>query len=229
MAELTNRDEVEAKLARRMAKLSAAHRRELIKLLGDPPSAANVPESFWRQVEDDVNAELTAALLIIFMQSMALHGFEGPDAVVIAEGWAAQRATEVAGQWTATSRDIVTRASERWDQIAAGEAPAGTGDELPEPITAGEVSDSTLDALGPDRVALLAENETTVAQHQGAETAVAETVGLSPDDVWVNTGSNICPTCEGLNGTVRSFWERFFPDGPPTPHPRCKCYVEYAS
>lgn len=86
-----------------------------------------------------------------------------------------------------------------------------------------------LDELfGVNRILQNVEDLTTEARHAGQESAVEATTGLSPDDLWINTGSNVCPICVSLNEKPRSFWSRFFPKGPPTPHSRCKCLVRYA-
>lgn len=85
-----------------------------------------------------------------------------------------------------------------------------------------------LDELfGVNRIQQNVEDLTTEARHTGQESAVEATTGLSPDDLWINTGSNICPICVSLNEKPRSFWSRFFPKGPPSPHSRCKCEIEY--
>lgn len=207
---------MEEKLAKSMGSLTAKHRKELVKLLGDPPNYDNIPKSFWKKVEDDVKAELATALLLIFSESAAQHGWTSDEATVAAEGWAVERAAYVAESWVETGKDIVRNASDRWE----------SSEDPPSPDT---ISEDTLSAFGPDRVARAAENETTVARHQGSEVAVDATVGTSPDDVWVNTGSNICPVCRDLDGKPRSYWEKFFPGGPPDPHVSCKCYVEYAN
>ena len=66
--EILNRDQLEGQVRRRARLLSAAHRRELARLLGSPPDIANVPASFWKQVRDDVEA-----LLIVFGQVPSPH------------------------------------------------------------------------------------------------------------------------------------------------------------
>jgi len=207
---------MEEKLAKSMGSLTAKHRKELVKLLGSPPRYDNIPKSFWKKVEDDVKAELATALLLIFSESATQHGWAGDDATVAAEGWAAERAESVAESWVETGKDMVRTASDRWESYD-------------EPPTTAEISEDTLSAFGPDRVARAAENETTVARHQGSEVAVEATTGLSDGDLWVNTGSNVCPVCRDLDGKPRSYWEKFFPGGPPDPHVSCKCYIEYVN
>jgi len=43
--------------------------------------------------------------------------------------------------------------------------------------------------------------------------------------VWF-TEPGACPVCSPLHGTVQ-LWRRRFPEGPPAPHPNCRCYLEW--
>ena len=76
MAELTNRDELEAQFAARVDKLSIKHRRELQRLLGTPPSLRNVPEEWWKKVEQEQEDEFTPILFLLFPASAAQHGLD---------------------------------------------------------------------------------------------------------------------------------------------------------
>lgn len=232
MAELTNRDSIEADFAKKMAKLSARHRRELIELLGNPPRIENVPAEFWIKVKREMDDELAVIILFIFSTSMYQHGFSGEHADIMAEGWARQHAQEVSSQWVQTTRERLQKASDEWDTQAEEELPIpiqGRITTQPERVTDEQIQEETMKLFGPERIALLAENETTVARHDGSELAVDQTVGLSEDDIW-NTADDqkVCPICMPLEKTPRSHWGRFFPDGPPS-HLRCRCFLTYDS
>ena len=69
MPDIPNRAELEAELARRFSKLSAAHRRELLSLLGNPPSIGNVPAAFWDKVASQLNGSFVPFLAEIYMAS----------------------------------------------------------------------------------------------------------------------------------------------------------------
>lgn len=74
-------------------------------------------------------------------------------------------------------------------------------------------------------------NEFTRAQTGGGEWTVRRLRLTNPGDVWEvhpeDSQSGPCPVCEPLDGTPRSFWERFFPEGPPEPHSGCCCTVRH--
>jgi len=211
VAELTNREKLQRRFTRNLATLSARHRSELVSLLGDPPDFDNVPESFWKKVEDETAALAVVMMLLIFSNSASQHGYSGDEATLAAEGFAAERSAEFSRLWVDASRnklDIIAQRFERGDNAS--------------------LRSETLSVFGPDRVARAAENETVIARHRGSETAIEETVGLSLDDKWEN-GGPACPVCLRMQGKPRSYWRRFFPMGPPTPHPGCDCYIIYAN
>lgn len=130
--------------------------------------------------------------------------------------WARDSAAKTSSDWTDHSKEILQRASDEWKDAEPGD------------ITPGEIRDKALDIFGPDRSARAAVNETTRAQHEGGEYAIDTTVGRSPEDRWITRNDRkVCPVCTPLNNTPRSYWERFFPGGPPDPHPLCRCYIAY--
>lgn len=232
MAELTNRSEIEADFAKKMAKLSAKHRRELIEFLGNPPRIENVPAEFWTKVKREMDDELAVIILFIFSTSMYQHGFSGEHADIMAEGWARQRAQQVSSQLVQATQERLQKASDEWKQQAEHELPIpiqGRITTQPEPVTEEQIQDETMKLFGPERIALLAENEITVARHEGSELAVDQTVGLSEDDIWIKNTEYDCKICNPLDHTPRSYWGRFFPDGPPTPHVHCACNILYAN
>ena len=48
--EIPNREELEAALAKALARLQKAQLTRLLEYLGDPPRIENVPEAFWAEV-----------------------------------------------------------------------------------------------------------------------------------------------------------------------------------
>src|SRR5574343_402387 len=71
--EIPNRTDYDAAFARKLSRLNARQRRELITLLGHPPNIANVPPSFWEKVRKENENELAAALLLLFAESFFFH------------------------------------------------------------------------------------------------------------------------------------------------------------
>jgi len=211
VAELTNREKLQKRFTNRLATLSAAHRKELLTLLGDPPDFDNVPESFWKKVEEETAAMAVVMMLLIFSNAETQHGYSGEDAILAAEGFAAARADEFSKLWVDASRNKLDTIAQRF---ARGENES--------------IRSETLGVFGPERVARAAENETVIARHRGSELAIEATVGLSPEDIWEN-GGPACPVCLKLNKKPRSYWGKYFPSGPPSPHPGCDCYIQYAN
>jgi hypothetical protein len=240
--ELTNRDTLEADFARKISRLTNKKRKELEQLLGNPPDVTKVPPQFWADAERELNNEMILLLILIAASSYTQHGgelvppsavspfdraFEQSLGLSIDEPlppepiirWAAENSGNVASEWSKHSQDILNSAQKDWTQttIETGEHP-----------TKGEIRDVTLRIFGPGRASRISVNETTRSQHFGSEHAIAMTVGLSPDDIWkTSEDDRVCPICSPLDNQPRSYWWRFFPDGPPDPHPLCRCYILY--
>ena len=237
MAELHNRDELEAEFASKLARVFARHRRELLVQLGDPPRAENVLPEFWTRVQRETEDETFALLLLIFSASMIQHGAAADEVTdITSRGWAAQRAHELSVELTKTSREWVQDNSDKWravtDMAVAAVVIATTTpiEGLPvrpavpsvAPPTKTQIREDLQDVFGPKRVEVIAVNETTTARHRGSETAVRATVGLSENDIWwTEDDDNVCPICTPLHQTLRSVWSMMFPSGPPSPHARC--------
>lgn len=227
MAELANRSSLESDFARRMSRLSAEHKRELVALLGSPPDQRNVPDDFWRRVEDDDRAELLSLLLLIWLVSAEYHAALGggdvdqlrPALTAAGTAWAGAQAASLASGMAANSRDILGLASQRWgDTVRAG----GT-------VMRAEVQDTAVSIFGPSRAEGVAVTETTNAQTAGAAAGIEATVGLSPDDLWWTAQDDlVCIICGPLHGTPRSEWSAYFPTGPAA-HPRCRCVLIHAN
>lgn len=230
--ELPNRAQHEADFARRLSRLSSRHRQELVRLLGNPPDPARVPDSFWAKVQREQEEELLLMLLLIFMASGEFHGLDAADARTLGGEWASGRAGSVSADYVVTSRDRLTTIAGEWkgrqETVARDRGfPQGAPSV---PLPAVEIEGDVLDVFGPERDSKIATTETTQAQTAGSETATAENGTQSPDDQWTThpeqTKSGPCPVCAPLNGTPRSYWERFFPGGPPV-HPHCACTIQY--
>ena len=215
MAELTNRDKIESDFAKRFGVLAGRHRRELDELLGEPPDAANVPQSFWEKVQRETEEEMVAILLFLFIAASSQHGMK--DSQAAATGFALGRGAQVARSYTATSVDRTANNFDR-EEIARRDGPLPKAER-----------EARLDKIfGQARVEELAVDNTTAANTAGGEAATAATVGLSPDDTWFTQGDQrVCPVCGPLHRKKREDWQRFFPSGPPS-HPNCRCWIEYA-
>lgn len=211
--DIAQRPQLEADLARRLSLASSKRRHEFVALLGEPAAAANVPDSFWQNVEREFEEDLMLGLLLILAASSEAHGFEsGSDALA---PLAAGRAKEVAQGYVAHSREAALQAF----------PPAGGDGATTIPRT--EITGRALDIFGPVRDERIAVNEVTWGITRGGEFAKLQTVGLSEDDTWhTEQDDKVCSICSPLHETPRSNWKRFFSDGPPA-HPFCRCWIQY--
>jgi hypothetical protein len=216
MAELHNRIALESKFAVRLSRLSSKHRRELVKLMGNPPDIARVPPKFWEKVERETEAALALLLLLLFGESARQHGASRSIIGDTAEMWAQRRAQFVASSYTATSQERAANFAARLDSPST---------------TLKSINAEALKVFGPERSANIAVSETTKAASAGAEEAIGATVGFSEQDTWfTREDRRVCPVCYPLHRTPRSVWSARYPGGPgPEVHPGCRCYIEYAS
>lgn len=252
MAELANRDEIEQRFARRVKDLTAKQRAELLRLLGTPPDPRNVPDSFWQQVERQIEEELLLVLLLIFATSAVQHGIDLAKAREGGKDWSAKRAKEVAKGFTDHTRERLQKAGERWEQQrekarekARAEADAGgadgadttgdatggaTGGDIATAVPSPEEIAADIESMfSPERAEGLAVSETTTGASAGSEFAATTAGTAADDDTWFTAhDQRVCPVCAPLHGTRRSNWTRFFPSGPPA-HPWCRCWIEYAA
>lgn len=75
----------------------------------------------------------------------------------------------------------------------------------------------------------LAGTETTRAAVAGGEFSAGvfrATKGRSALAIWRNE-KKPCPVCKAMNGLERRIWTLYFPLGPPSPHPNCRCWIDY--
>lgn len=241
--ELPNRDELEQDFAKKFGRVARRHMHEFREYLGDPPRLENVPEEFWLQMEKESEDSVYPLLLWIFGESAALHGWVGPDASLAAFGWAKERAQEFAEYWRDSTRQRVAdgfeklrnqrktpvdeTVSDAWENARL--KPYQPDEEIE--LTRDEISDLLEKTFGPKRIEGVAVDETTAARHSGGEAGVEATVGLADDDKWRCDWKRdkVCEICAPLDLTPRSVWEAQFPEGPPTPHHRCRCWIEYAA
>ncbi len=217
MAELPNRDELEARLANKLGRLGARHRRELLALLGDPPDVTKVPESFWQKVEKETDDELAAVLLLIFMSSAIQHGMTQIEAELAAEGWAGN--LQFGKLWVDGSLTKLETLGSRWQ----------TATEAGEDLT---YRSDTLEVFGPDRAETAGITETSRAQHDGAETAI-ESLTIEVVRIWRHSrfsprghaGAAVdpCKICTPRLDTPESEWGIYEPG---ICHVRCDCYSE---
>ncbi len=230
MADIINRLELEAELARRFSKLSSAHRKELLRLLGTPPSYANVPQAFWEKVISELNGSLLPFLSEIYMQQAETVLGELPVAVdwaVVnqqAASWAKQHAYDLISGLTENTRNVVRESISSFFE---------------QQMTRGDLETMIGRAFGPVRAEMIAVTEVTRAA-SAAEIAMGESLaneGIQMIATWYTRNDELtCPICEPLNnkkadgytGKRKPYWNNPLTggriEGPPA-HPRCRCSI----
>lgn len=213
--DLPNRMAIEGDFQAEMEKLHAKQERELVNLMGNPPSMANVPETYWQKNKREIEALLLLFLAGVFATSANAHGAK--RAHLKSNQWVQSRAAQVAEQHVRKTRETLRQQQQEWQ---AQESPNQQRRSA---------RDSVRTQFEPSRAENVAASETTAATSAGAETGVRERDAVSQSDRWrTEEDGRVCPVCSPLNGSTRRRWSRFFPSGPPA-HPRCRCWIDYVN
>lgn len=220
--ELPNRHKLDTEAAEALSKISDRHRKEAVRLMGNPPDVSRIPESTWQQWQDELDAEIAAIVLLVFFQSAQYHGGSEDLSMQRAQSWAPGFGQSTARQVTQTTFERLSTASETW----RNRLQAGTD------VTDAEIEDTINRIFGPARMSRVAIDSVTVAQTAGGEQIIAELFGRSDDDWWQNnpglSESGPCKKCERMHGQPRYIWESMYPEGPgPSVHPGCVCEIRY--
>jgi hypothetical protein len=227
MADFLARSEYETEFARRLGRLSNRHRQELESYLGNPPDPANVPQEFWDKVQRETEEEFMLLMLLIFAASAMQHGLPEDAARRQADQWAQGQAPQLAADYVVNSRDMLERGAAA---LNAGQSNGQVGElKSRGPVPRSAVTELTISIFGPARVENIAISETTDAATAGGEAAIAQTVGQSPEDLWITEDDGkVCKICRPLHRQPRRVWAVQFPNGPKA-HPRCRCWIKYAN
>lgn len=121
------------------------------------------------------------------------------------------------------SADLVRVSRQRWEHL---------------PRVRGRIEDEALAGFkeknfGEGRISLIATTEITRA-HTIGEIAAREWLreqGVEIVGIWHVekncSKSGPCRACKDQDGKDDSVWSRFYPKGPPSPHPGCCCWIEW--
>lgn len=211
MVDLANRDDREARLARRLAQAGRAARDILEAAIAD----GFVSEDEWQRIAEAYAQPLMAELETTFyvaMEQSAIEtgaGFDVDLANQEAIAWARNYTYELVRQIDASQRSLLQ---------------ASIGDYFQRRMTLGDLQDRIARAFGPARAATISITETTRAASaaEQAQAARLRAFGLKPVMVWVTSrDAKVCPVCGPRDGTRQN-------DGwldPPPAHPRCRCWV----
>jgi len=220
---IPDRKKLERKIARLLGKYNQRQLEKLLKLMGNSPSLAKIPPSFWTDSQLQLAAEL-----IPFSEDVYLASANRLlETVPIGVDWALvnQDAVDWASRYVGQLVKDISKSTER----AVGRA---VSNFFAEEQTIGDLEkrlarmkDKFGVAFGPQRAEMIAVTEITRAATQG-ELGVAARLkaeGIEMRKVWqTNKDDLVCPICEPLQSKEEQDWRAVAPDGPPA-HPRCRC------
>lgn len=213
MPDLPNRDELERDLIRELSRADVTTRRQILELLGDPPTLANLTPNVWGEIAERYSGVLQPTLERVFIQAseffIADVGIAITDSIVStrAGAWAAEYGANLVQNLNTTSRREIGRL---------------VNDYFQEGQTVRELSENIQRVVyNPNRAKLIAQTEITRANVE-AEIEMVQELGNTLSARWVtNRDDLVCPICGPRDGTMQN--DNWF-DLPPA-HPGCRCWV----
>jgi len=216
-APVSERERFEREMERKLGKVWNSQRDELMKLLGDPPSLANVPQSYWNNGGHEIKKVIAPIFEEIFVsQSMAMAG-----------------AARIGVDWT-----LVNKQAANWAYAHAGQLIQGLQtteqnairDYVQKYYTDGWTLDDVISHLEPlfdkQRATTIAITETTNAATQSEMAMVNYLEATYPTihfvGYWITANDDrVCDICGPKHGKIIEDAEY------PPAHVNCRCEVEY--
>lgn len=226
MAELADRDKLEADLAKELAKAGGTQLRALVKELGDPPSLSNVSDDFWSKYSASLTSALNTWLTKVYLQQA--------ESVI--------KDTDTKVDWSLVNQDAADWAKDYTFDLVKGIAD-NTRDSLQDIISTAieesqplsDVRDAIDPLFGPVRAEMIATTEITRASSEGEAAAVDRLAeqGVQMRATWLTReDEKVCPICGSLDGTQADDSGTFTSedgddyDMPPA-HPNCRCSLAW--
>jgi hypothetical protein len=213
--DVTNRDELERELTRRLGREFSKQVDELMRLLGNPPKIENVPALFWQTSGIELRQALVPFLSKLFVEqaTATLGGLPfGVDWALInsrAMDWARRYTFDLVRGIEETSLDALQRA---------------IGSFYENGLTRGDLEDMLQGAFGDTRASMIAVTEVTRASSEGEMglKRELEAQGITMTAIWnTNNDELVCDICGPLNQKAQGDgWD----EAPPA-HPNCRCWV----
>ena len=215
MPDIIDRDGLEAELAAIFAQHLERQQLSLLELMGDPPSMANLPATFWA----DAGEEMTAALRPFFT-GVFLNRAEQTLAVSpIGVEWGL--INEAAVTW---SRDYSFRLVSGINDTSRRVLQQSIGQFFEEQMTRGELEGLLMRPFGPVRSEMIAVTEVTRAAAEGERAIALEIRRDGIDMVPIHQTNNdalVCPICGPRH--QQEIVDAVFPPL----HVRCRCWVTH--
>lgn len=216
---VNDRDKFEQLLQKRLGSAFTEQRKELMRLLGDPPSIGNVPESFWNNGGKAIRKAVTSVFESIYIaQTVQLYEQlrVGVDWALLnrrAIEWASRHAGELIGQLEDTTRKTLSELISRY---------------YTDSWTLDDLTDRLIPLFGEARARTIAITETTMAATQSELATVnwleADFPQLRFAGVWLTAEDDrVCDICGPRHGKPIT-------DGDyPPAHINCRCIVAWSA
>lgn len=214
---VNDRDKFEQLLQKRLGSAFTEQRKELMRLLGDPPSIGNVPESYWNNGGKAIRKAVTSVF----------------ESIYIAQAVQFLEQTRVSVDWALLNRRAIEWASQHAGYLI-GQLEDTTRKTLIEYVSRYYTDSWTLDDLaarlvplfGEQRAMTIAITETTLAATQSEMAMVnwleAEFPSMRFSGIWMTAADDrVCDICGPKHGKLITDMEY------PPAHINCRCAVEW--
>jgi len=216
MADIPNREELEARFGRAVSRLSKEQLGRLIKHLGDPPKIENVPFSFWEETDKEMLSVISPMVERVYLEAAQRMLADIP--IGVDWGLVNERAVEFSRQYTfRLVKEMSTRQQAALQNNVSRYFEQGW--------TMGDLEASLFQHFAsPVRAEMISVTEVTRAATEG-ERAIANELlaaGIEMVPVWITNNDEIvreCPICWPRH--EQQITDGFYPPG----HPRCRCWV----
>lgn len=221
MAALPDRDSVEARLLKALAKANAQTQRRILDALGTPPNPNNVSAEVWGEIETLLRGAIVPELEATFMAAAEATAAE------VGIGFAFDVVNTNAATWANNYGFELVRGINDNSRRMLQESIGGFFET---PLTNQQLQEKLGRIFGPRRSEAISITEVTRAATQGELSAVREIAatlregGLQPVAIWITANDSLtCVVCGPRN-------EKRQGDGwtdPPPAHPRCRCGLRH--
>ncbi len=217
MADVANREDLEAQIARLVGRVLGSQRKQIVEWLGDPPKAENITAERWEELAKEMRGALGPELQKLFIsqaEAMLADVPAGVDWALVnkaAADWASRYTFELVKGITDNSRAALQSAVSAYFEQGQ---------------TIGQLEDAIAPTFGPVRAEAIAVTEVTRAAMEGEAETVKELAaeGIEMVAVWQTRNDElVCTICGPRHNKKQGDgWDKEEPA-----HPRCRCWVNH--
>lgn len=217
MPDVTNRASKEREIKAALRKCRDSQKKELLRILGDPPDYRNVPDEFWEEAEKCERSSLLPLLIPMFIVSnkkaLKALGMDVDESKLLQD---ANRLVNKRLDFLVSRgvRHSKTRLRKKLQTRAKREV--FTEEDL-ESI----FGRSRIDGIATTEVAQVNSDANQAAANDFAK---GRKEGVDFVRVWRLGGCQHCVFCPAVADTDREFWGKFSQG--PQAHPRCCCFLD---